>query len=104
MPILRRHIENVFVCMDHAADPEHALSGNKKKFVTGHAGPFRRFTLQQASLVIKNRRVGVDLFAAALSLDHRFHELQEFLARTTLNAKTIERIGMNQADLRGYPP
>ena len=89
--------------MHHAALPKFSLGRDEKEFVAGHASPIDRLTSQQALLILQDRLVGVDFFAALFSLDHRVNERFQFLFRPAFDAETAESDPRAQSDFRGNP-
>jgi len=59
---------------------------------------------EKATLVIKNRLAGVNLFSAAFSFDHRIDETLELFARPALDAKPVQWVRVHQANLGGNSP
>lgn len=100
MQILQRDIQDVLLGFYHAANPEFPLGRDEEKFVTRHAGPFRRLAAQQAQLVIQDRFVRVDFFPGALPLDHPFDEIFQRFRRAALHPVETGGIGVNEADFR----
>jgi hypothetical protein len=92
----------VLVRVHHAANPKFSLSGNEKQLVAGHTRPINVLAPEQTALVIKDRFACVNLLPAAFSFDHRINETFEFFARPAVDAKPVQRIGMNEANFSRY--